>query len=105
MPLSHPLHAILLLMSIASCALTGGCIRHPEAERQIFRHGGEIVPDYTLVDFSGNEDLSDEDIASLSWALRTIRPVRLDLGGTAITRSEEHTSELQSPCNLVCRLL
>src|SRR5256885_3233971 len=24
---------------------------------------------------------------------------------TAATRSEEHTSELQSPCNLVCRLL
>src|SRR5256885_5695333 len=23
----------------------------------------------------------------------------------AFTRSEEHTSELQSPCNLVCRLL
>src|SRR5256885_8794386 len=23
----------------------------------------------------------------------------------ALTRSEEHTSELQSPCNLVCRLL
>src|SRR5256885_9659127 len=23
----------------------------------------------------------------------------------AMTRSEEHTSELQSPCNLVCRLL
>src|SRR5256885_7706966 len=23
----------------------------------------------------------------------------------AIARSEEHTSELQSPCNLVCRLL
>src|ERR1022692_5292605 len=23
----------------------------------------------------------------------------------SITRSEEHTSELQSPCNLVCRLL
>src|SRR5256885_7889288 len=27
---------------------------------------------------------------------------RLKLGGI---RSEEHTSELQSPCNLVCRLL
>src|SRR2546426_7787166 len=26
-------------------------------------------------------------------------------GGRAVTRSEEHTSELQSPCNLVCRLL
>src|SRR5256885_2905794 len=25
--------------------------------------------------------------------------------GTAQPRSEEHTSELQSPCNLVCRLL
>src|SRR5256885_7932528 len=24
---------------------------------------------------------------------------------TGMTRSEEHTSELQSPCNLVCRLL
>src|SRR2546426_7520819 len=26
-------------------------------------------------------------------------------GGAAADRSEEHTSELQSPCNLVCRLL
>src|SRR5256885_6618422 len=26
-------------------------------------------------------------------------------GVLALTRSEEHTSELQSPCNLVCRLL
>src|SRR5256885_3730091 len=26
-------------------------------------------------------------------------------GGCTNTRSEEHTSELQSPCNLVCRLL
>src|ERR1022692_3286821 len=24
---------------------------------------------------------------------------------TSLSRSEEHTSELQSPCNLVCRLL
>src|SRR5256885_12451690 len=27
------------------------------------------------------------------------------LPGVAARRSEEHTSELQSPCNLVCRLL
>src|SRR3989454_253949 len=26
-------------------------------------------------------------------------------GGSVKDRSEEHTSELQSPCNLVCRLL
>src|SRR5256885_4578765 len=46
---------------------------------------------------------------------RTGRPRRRDryepgerhggAGGPAWVRSEEHTSELQSPCNLVCRLL
>src|SRR2546426_2461873 len=32
---------------------------------------------------------------------------RIEVGQIALrrTRSEEHTSELQSPCNLVCRLL
>src|SRR5258708_26783654 len=29
----------------------------------------------------------------------------IDLGGRRIIRSEEHTSELQSPDHLVCRLL
>src|SRR2546426_8588665 len=29
----------------------------------------------------------------------------LRLAGHVVERSEEHTSELQSPCNLVCRLL
>src|SRR5256885_11294752 len=36
------------------------------------------------------------------------RAVLLDIGGDQLLpeeRSEEHTSELQSPCNLVCRLL
>src|SRR5256885_7147141 len=36
-------------------------------------------------------------MVSLSWPHFRQRRVRL--------RSEEHTSELQSPCNLVCRLL
>src|SRR2546426_9310869 len=30
---------------------------------------------------------------------------RRDAGALRLERSEEHTSELQSPCNLVCRLL
>src|SRR3989454_4498389 len=37
-----------------------------------------------------------------------IRVARSEMGQGTITglaRSEEHTSELQSPCNLVCRLL
>src|SRR3989454_7094132 len=36
------------------------------------------------------------------------RPVRNNIGDAQprfVLRSEEHTSELQSPCNLVCRLL
>src|SRR2546426_9124955 len=34
-----------------------------------------------------------------SWTSRSAAVVR------SASRSEEHTSELQSPCNLVCRLL
>src|SRR2546426_4869040 len=30
---------------------------------------------------------------------------RVRAAGLKVERSEEHTSELQSPCNLVCRLL
>src|SRR5256885_10430093 len=33
------------------------------------------------------------------------KPVGRNLLAAGVVRSEEHTSELQSPCNLVCRLL
>src|ERR1022692_3591951 len=33
------------------------------------------------------------------------RSLELPIAGCLSNRSEEHTSELQSPCNLVCRLL
>src|SRR5256885_4086296 len=38
---------------------------------------------------------------------REVQRLRRDFGGDEghRLRSEEHTSELQSPCNLVCRLL
>src|SRR5256885_3181957 len=36
---------------------------------------------------------------------RCYPPVEQDAAQVDIPRSEEHTSELQSPCNLVCRLL
>src|SRR2546426_11639926 len=32
-------------------------------------------------------------------------PPAFAVPGSIVLRSEEHTSELQSPCNLVCRLL
>src|SRR5256885_11837700 len=48
----------------------------------------------------GPEDLSFNEMAAIITDVLD-RPVRLMKG----LRSEEHTSELQSPCNLVCRLL
>src|SRR5256885_11151955 len=36
---------------------------------------------------------------------RLIRQEKIKLDHSSAERSEEHTSELQSPCNLVCRLL
>src|SRR5256885_5544071 len=41
----------------------------------------------------------------LRAALRPGRSARRCRWRSACRRSEEHTSELQSPCNLVCRLL
>src|SRR5256885_9895848 len=35
----------------------------------------------------------------------TEQPSAWEYSSAGSTRSEEHTSELQSPCNLVCRLL
>src|SRR5688500_19785031 len=44
----------------------------------------------------------------VAWRIRegNYGDVKLDgLAVAGVARSEEHTSELQSPCNLVCRLL
>src|SRR5256885_2720810 len=47
------------------------------------------APEYQLLDDAGHPDGKS----------------RLTSAGSDYGRSEEHTSELQSPCNLVCRLL
>src|SRR5256885_6956780 len=50
--------------------------------------------------------LADVDIDRVRPERREARSRRGVLKGEArLRRSEEHTSELQSPCNLVCRLL
>src|SRR5256885_8849375 len=54
----------------------------------LFRSGGEHHAADAIVQVWGNSAAHD-------------RRAR----GNMETRSEEHTSELQSPCNLVCRLL
>src|SRR5256885_9955842 len=45
-----------------------------------------------------------DDMLILEKNLRKIEHVKNEMKKLHI-RSEEHTSELQSPCNLVCRLL
>src|SRR2546426_5385955 len=49
---------------------------------------------------------SDGDFGGADHALAVLAPdFDLDRPQAIAARSEEHTSELQSPCNLVCRLL
>src|SRR5256885_3459253 len=45
--------------------------------------------------------LIDDSVGQIDTGSRLVR----NAGTTIDQRSEEHTSELQSPCNLVCRLL
>src|SRR5688500_7391795 len=52
--------------------------------------GAEIITRHVM---TGSADISDRDVGKLMHLIVTA------------FRSEEHTSELQSPCNLVCRLL
>src|SRR2546426_7867189 len=47
----------------------------------------------------------EETLAALDQALSETAALARRQQQVAETRSEEHTSELQSPCNLVCRLL
>src|SRR5256885_8068610 len=49
---------------------------------------------------SDRESRAVQGVHRLGLAALRIAPARLHAA-----RSEEHTSELQSPCNLVCRLL
>src|SRR2546426_3646239 len=51
------------------------------------------------------EHVHDHDPRKVVLVRALPRPGGLDLDAHHGARSEEHTSELQSPCNLVCRLL
>src|SRR5205807_8584963 len=49
---------------------------------------------------------SSIDVPRASASTRKVEPASGPArGGAGTVRSEEHTSELQSPCKLVCRLL
>src|SRR5205807_5268118 len=93
-------------------SLVGETNQHFDVRDLVRRYGMEdrveITGHVTLEEFKRR--IEETDIA-LNLRERTVGETsaslcRLMAGGVcSIVRSEEHTSELQSPCNLVCRLL
>src|SRR5205085_11396323 len=79
----------------------------------ISRDGRTLFP---IMPYQHFRSMPDEDLASVIVYLRSLKPVSNRMPGTAVpfplsrlingvpARSEEHTSELQSQSNLVCRL-
>src|SRR5256885_1641712 len=72
-----------------------GAAEHAHARGVILRR---IVPLTLMLELSGRAVITDLRYAN--WCLPSVPPEERRAG-----RSEEHTYELQSPCNLVCRLL
>src|SRR2546426_3544912 len=71
--------------------------------RQRTRRGGEVGVSDDAVDQPERQRLGRRHHACAPDELQRLG--RSDQTGEEEARSEEHTSELQSPCNLVCRLL
>src|SRR5256885_9307960 len=82
----------------------------PEAERLYKRllRDLEAIPNKTLMDDYQRTlllvDPMTQQPDNLIWRYHWTVSKELEKRSES-TRSEEHTSELQSPCNLVCRLL
>src|SRR2546430_13583881 len=66
------------------------------------------VNETSPTNYTGNERKPIQSQTQLSIAPQAVGPINAHViagGGGTSTRSEEHTSELQSQSNLVCRLL
>src|SRR5256885_11142619 len=83
---------------LAGCATAPGEARNPQDPFEPFNRSM----------YSFNDGLDRAVLKPVATAYRDVTP-RLARDGVSNffsnLRSEEHTSELQSPCNLVCRLL
>src|SRR3989454_2672329 len=87
-------HAIDFCVVNCENAAGGFGITGPMA-KQMLEQGADVLT-------SGNHIWDKKEIIEyITKENLLLRPANFPAG----TRSEEHTSELQSPCNLVCRLL
>ena len=91
------------------------CVKLPDNIIERINHLGDTQQNKNNMDgrlagqIKDEPELTDEEMDSIG-----IKKIFMDIGQQYVHtilsdkhhfRSEEHTSELQSPCNLVCRLL
>src|SRR5256885_10368476 len=72
---------------------------HPTLQSPKSRHGGCKLNNINPIIIAQPLQLALVALEHAQFGLQGVRNVHV------FCRSEEHTSELQSPCNLVCRLL
>src|SRR5688500_19884175 len=98
----------MLIRSLFACTtLFRSCRRLPRNVRQLPRlEKSGVCSTNTLERRTIVVDLiSSPPARSIAWALVEFIWQGAFIGAVTALRSEEHTSELQSPCKLVCRLL
>src|SRR5688500_19142385 len=91
----------LLCRNVRRCFIVGGRIGRAQsdgaAESSTGRHGMSTL--------NIGIEIRDFDLERMGFSLSVLDDSKKRQASEAYLRSEEHTSELQSPCNLVCRLL
>ena len=78
----------------------------PKLKEKIKNFDGEIIPSATISIHSGTASISRDLRVEPQHSMRKYdHSIKYIKGFESRTRSEEHTSELQSQIHLVCRLL
>src|SRR5205807_3584424 len=101
---SSPKEAILA-SNTSSISITRLARATHRPDRVLGLHFFNPVPTMKLVELIKGNQTSDSTVKSAKGFVESLgKTVVQSIDKTGL-RSEEHTSELQSPCNLVCRLL
>src|SRR3989454_6595476 len=89
---------------LAGCVIGAGTVLDESAARSVIDAGARFVVSPAL-DPSVIRACRDRAVPCMPGAFTPTELLAAWRAGAPVVRSEEHTSELQSPCNLVCRLL